>query len=1258
MNKIYALKYSAIAGGVIAVSEFSTKCTRRIIGKKQLKALVLLSLLFFSGLSGASIVSSEIDYQIFRDFAGNKGIFKPGTTNISIYNKKDELVGILNKAPMPDFSSVGVRAHPGVATLINPQYIVSVKHNSGYQNVRFGDGENEYNIVDRNDHASQDFHVPRLDKLVTEVVPAAVTAEGQKKNAYANTERYTSFYRLGSGMQYIKDKNGNVTWISEAYSYLTGGTVGAPSSSDYIISSWPGNVFDPINGPLSSYGAPGDSGSPLFAYDSWQEKWVIVGVLSTWTGENGTNSRWAVIPLDFIERTLTEDNDVSVTFNSSLSEPLLWSFDQSSGTGSLAQASTSYKMHGQKGDDLNAGKNVVFSGNGGQIDIRNDVSQGAGSLTFKDDYTVFSSTGNIWTGAGIIVDKGASVIWQVNGVKEDNLHKIGEGTLHVNGSGVNEGGLKVGDGTVVLNQQADKSGQVQAFNSVNIASGRPTVVLADDRQVNPDNVSWGYRGGTLDVNGNSLTFHQLKAADYGAVLANNAGTQATITLDYTLSRESVVINNWADTRTGTAGELYEYSNPYTKTTDYFILKKDRYGYFPTNQSSNDVWEYVGNNRTEAQKLVADRENEKGYLYHGQLKGNLNVSNAVPQGITGALVLDGSADVSGTFTQENGRLTLQGHPVVHAYNDYALANKLTAIGDTSVLTQPTSFGQDDWECRVFTFDKLELKNTDFGLSRNATLNTIIEADNSVVTLGDNRVFIDKKDGDGTAFVLEEGKSDAVWEGDRSIFNGSATLTGNTQLNIINSVVNGDITGYSGTQVQLSRSGRWNMDKSSTLDTFRSQGGNLSLVTPDWSPKNLTVNTMDANSLHISLGVSIADSTGDRVDILQKATGGHNILDLTTLFDQSVLLKNDLTLASAPAGTSHSYFSFASLNRGFTVYTPDTQVQEKDGKVLWQLKSNTPPGIGENNGNNGNVTVPDTPGPGEPVFKGEDNTSLLKKARSLFTAREYIISSNVDHWQQVADNAKTESGPLVMAGYSHGGYGDFTVSQSGLDIGFITAEDMKFWGGASIGLYKGHSSTDGYRDDYNLWGGNIFFGISSEEGLFADGGVGYKRLSEQFSIQGELTDLSGKADTNIFTAGARVGWRRNIKSLDMSVTPSASLNGVQVGANRLKGEYRSAEIQSGRAVWLKTGILAEKDFGGIMVTTGLYRNFTLDEMPGMVLSDAWKARHYSAERADRYTATIGIDGKITEKLHVQVKLNSSFGGYFRTDCEGGMGVRYDF
>ncbi|KEM44322.1 immunoglobulin A1 protease family protein, partial [Escherichia coli 6-319-05_S4_C3] len=50
------------------------------------------------------------------------------------------------------------------------------------------------------------------------------------------------------------------------------------------------------------------------------------------------------------------------------------------------------------------------------------------------------------------------MLWQVNGVNDDNLHKVGEGTLTVNGKGVNNGGLKVGDGTVILNQRPDDNG--------------------------------------------------------------------------------------------------------------------------------------------------------------------------------------------------------------------------------------------------------------------------------------------------------------------------------------------------------------------------------------------------------------------------------------------------------------------------------------------------------------------------------------------------------------------------------------------------------------------------------------------------------------------------------------------------------------------------------------------------------------------------------------------------------------------------------
>lgn len=46
--------------------------------------------------------------------------------------------------------------------------------------------------------------------------------------------------------------------------------------------------------------------------------------------------------------------------------------------------------------------------------------------------------------------------------------------------------------------------------------------------------------------------------------------------------------------TSRVGEIYVYNNPYTKTRDYFRARRDgTYGYFPTNQTDNDSWEYLG-----------------------------------------------------------------------------------------------------------------------------------------------------------------------------------------------------------------------------------------------------------------------------------------------------------------------------------------------------------------------------------------------------------------------------------------------------------------------------------------------------------------------------------------------------------------------------------------------------------------------------------------------------------------------------------------
>ncbi len=129
----------------------------------------------------------------------------------------------------------------------------------------------------------------------------------------------------------------------------------------------------------------------------------------------------------------------------------------------------------------NHGKNVTFNGSG-TITLNNDIDQGAGELFFEGDYEVKGTSDNTtWKGAGVSVEKGNTVVWKVHNPQYDRLAKIGEGTLVVQGKGENKGQLKVGDGKVILKQEADSSGKVKAFSMLGIVSGRPTVVLTDEK---------------------------------------------------------------------------------------------------------------------------------------------------------------------------------------------------------------------------------------------------------------------------------------------------------------------------------------------------------------------------------------------------------------------------------------------------------------------------------------------------------------------------------------------------------------------------------------------------------------------------------------------------------------------------------------------------------------------------------------------------------------------------------------------------------
>ncbi|EJK7328142.1 autotransporter outer membrane beta-barrel domain-containing protein [Escherichia coli] len=916
MNKIYSLKYCPVTGELIAVSELASRVTKRAGRKLKKISLIALSVSCFSYpvISRAGIVRSDIAYQIYRDFAENKGLFVPGTKDIPVYDKDGKLVGRLDKAPMADFSSVSSN---GVATLVSPQYIVSVKHNGGYQSVSFGNGKNIYSLVDRNNHPSVDFHAPRLNKLVTEVIPSAVTAEGTKANAYKDTERYTVFYRVGSGSQYIQTAEGKRKRLSGAYSYLTGGTIGPlrSSGSGGRVTASSGKIFDASQGPLGNHGRPGDSGSPLFAYDVLQKNWVLVGVL---TGGDDTIANWNVIPTDYLNQVMQDDFDAPVDLVSGKG-PLNWIYDKTSGTGTLSQGSKNWTMHGQKDNDLNAGKNLVFSGQNGAIVLKDSVTQGAGYLEFKDSYTVSAESGKTWTGAGIITDKGTNVTWKVNGVAGDNLHKLGEGTLTINGTGVNPGGLKTGDGTVVLNQQADTAGNVQAFSSVNLASGRPTVVLGDARQVNPDNISWGYRGGKLDLNGNAVTFTRLQAADYGAVITNNAQQKSRLLLNMSASQNSDVrvpigsISPFGGT--GTPGNLYRMI--LNGQTRFYILKSASYGNTLWGNSLNDPaqWEFVGTDKNKAVQTVKDRilagRAKQPVIFHGQLTGNMDVT--IPQLPGGRkVILDGSVNLpEGTLSQDSDTLIFQGHPVIHA-----------SVSGSA----PVSLNQKDWENRQFTMKTLSLKDADFHLSRNATLNSDIQSDNSHITLGSDRVFVDKNDGTGNYVSPEEGTSVPDTVNDRSQYEGNITLNHNSTLDI-GSRFTGGIEAYDSAvsitspDVLLTAPGTFAGSSLTVHDgghltalnglfsDGRIQAGKNSKITLSGTPVKDTANQY-APAVYLTDGY---DLTGDNAT-LEITRGAHASGDIHASAASTVTIGSDTPAELASAETTASAFA-GSLLEGY-------------------------------------------------------------------------------------------------------------------------------------------------------------------------------------------------------------------------------------------------------------------------------------------------------------------------------------------------------
>ena len=646
-----------------------------------------------------------IDYQYYRDFAENKGKFTVGAQNIEVYNKKGELVGTsMTKAPMIDFSVV---SRNGVAALVGDQYIVSVAHNGGYNSVNFGaEGQNpdqhrfSYQIVKRNNYKPDkdnpydgDYHMPRLHKFVTDAEPIEMT-ETMHGNTYADHTRYPERVRIGAGRQWWRtaedqEKGRNSSyWIASGYQWRTAGNTHSQGGAGNGTVNLNGDLTKPNDyGPLPIAGSLGDSGSPMFIYDAKKQKWLINGVLQTGNPFLGAGNGFQLIRKDwFYDNIFAED--LPITFLEPRSNGHYSFTSNNNGTGTVTQTNEKVSMpqfkvrtvqlfnEALKAEDkepvyaaggvnaykprLNNGKNISFIDYAkGEVTFTNNINQGAGGLYFEGDFTVSSENNATWQGAGVHVSEGSTVTWKVNGVENDRLSKIGKGTLHIQAKGKNLGSISVGDGKVILDQQADENNQKQTFKEVGIVSGRATVQLNSADQVDPNNIYFGFRGGRLDLNGNSLTFKRIQNTDEGAMLVNHNATQA-----------SEIIITGSDTTNNQGGDL-------TNKRDIAFN-----GWF------------------------GDKDDTKN-------TGRLNV-NYNPLNKDNHFLLSGGTNLKGNITQNGGNLIFSGRPTPHAYN-HLNQNHAKIEGST----RGEVIIDDDWINRTFTAENLQIKGGQAVVSRNVS-----------------------------------------------------------------------------------------------------------------------------------------------------------------------------------------------------------------------------------------------------------------------------------------------------------------------------------------------------------------------------------------------------------------------------------------------------------------------------------------------------------------------------------------------------------
>ena len=466
-----------------------------------------------------------------------------------------------------------------------------------------------------------DHKVTRLSKIITDVDPAEIYDNSKTTGGMLG-------YHAGSGRFTLSDYGGNLNQLAGSYSYVTGGIMQLNGYSGTLGDSYAiyhrldyGQGGISTSNPLPWISLNGDSGSPLYVWNNETQSYqyfggtyggdagnrytivasnttfdkatvesyheyvqmqglgtvclnAVTGVGETVTsGEHSTTKRYGNVT-DASGNVLTNTAGHAVEYNglasglntwgdlSALKDTQNWySYNQSYLLPSIEDLFFTedlvFESAGSENNivlnatvDLGVGYAQFSKANGAEGVVRYDISSGGnGSYQFNH--------------AGYVVDSGVEVHSTLTGNSNHmyEWRKIGGGDFYIEGSGNNHILLNVGgEGSTYLN----RTNGYAAYNV--LVNNGSTVVISDVNQIKRD-LTFGNRGGTLDLNNQNLDWYltaespesnragfSINALTEAALIANYTGSS---TLTYKEGGNTRYLGSFADSATGSLKVVYD-----------------------------------------------------------------------------------------------------------------------------------------------------------------------------------------------------------------------------------------------------------------------------------------------------------------------------------------------------------------------------------------------------------------------------------------------------------------------------------------------------------------------------------------------------------------------------------------------------------------------------------------------------------------------------------------------------------------------------